>query len=483
MKKFITLLLTLAMLVSMTVWGGGVAFAAGEDEKEPEETAEPVKDETKENKGKADKGKEDKEEEEELVPFTLEDYKDMFSSGASIEETVLLDDYDVVITATGLEINNYYVELKLTIENNTDQDLKFRLEESAINGYMQDEAYLYTDVAAGKKAKDSLKFDVDELALMGITEVAVIDLTFSAKDKDYDDYFVADPVRLETSIAGTYEQPEKSFLRAISSKFMMEEAFAYSVDYLSQKEVFSAEDIRIISETLIESDGERTLFLEVENTGKDPRVAAIGYVSVNGLLLYDSAWTSSLIYPGARYIASLSLTKIIESDYWEVYGLEEICEISFFVQVGDGDWEALTELEPAETVVVSEKTPTFDDSGEVLYDEDGIRIVFKQLVPDSSSYSDDIYALLLVTNETNVPLNFSVAYSTLYINGFQNSFWCRNMDVTPGTASILEVELYESSLEENDISDIADIEEIELTFDIRDENYKSVAKPTATITF
>ena len=48
-----------------------------------------------------------------------------FDPSATIEETVLVDESDIKITATGIKYTAYDVKLSLAIENNSDQDLSF----------------------------------------------------------------------------------------------------------------------------------------------------------------------------------------------------------------------------------------------------------------------------------------------------------------------------------------------------------------------
>lgn len=48
-----------------------------------------------------------------------------FSETAEIEETVMIDENDIKITATGLKYTSYSVELELDIENNSDKALSF----------------------------------------------------------------------------------------------------------------------------------------------------------------------------------------------------------------------------------------------------------------------------------------------------------------------------------------------------------------------
>lgn len=49
-----------------------------------------------------------------------------FDPTATLEETVLVDESNVKITATGLKYTAYEVKVSLTLENNTDKNLSFR---------------------------------------------------------------------------------------------------------------------------------------------------------------------------------------------------------------------------------------------------------------------------------------------------------------------------------------------------------------------
>lgn len=99
--------------------------------------------------------------EDEEKEVTIESFK----TTATIEETVLYDENNVKITATGLNYTDYVAELNVMIENNGDKDLSFICNSvgyncNAINGYMVDDGYLSADVAAGKKANETISFSI-----------------------------------------------------------------------------------------------------------------------------------------------------------------------------------------------------------------------------------------------------------------------------------------------------------------------------------
>ena len=74
----------------------------------------------------------------------------------AIEETVLVDESGIKITAKSLDLNGFLgPEVKLLIENNSGQDLTFQCRNTSVNGDMA-EPMMSVDVSNGKKANDSL---------------------------------------------------------------------------------------------------------------------------------------------------------------------------------------------------------------------------------------------------------------------------------------------------------------------------------------
>ena len=132
------------------------------------------------------------------------------------------------------------------------------------------------------------------------------------------------------------------------------------------------------------------------------------------------------------------------------------------------------------TLTVPSGSASYDGSGEELYQEDGIHIVSKGLAPDSFELSDDIHLLLLVENGTNQALTFDIDYDSVSVNGFMTDFICYSRTVTPGGSGVLDVELMGSSLEENGTAELESIEEVELTVEVKNDSYKTVAKPVVT---
>ena len=92
----------------------------------------------------------------------------------TIEETVLYNENDIVITVTGLDEESFLgTELKLRVENNTDKNIIVSCSNFIVNGFMVP-GLMSIDVAAGKKSNDSLILYTSDLERAGITQLATI---------------------------------------------------------------------------------------------------------------------------------------------------------------------------------------------------------------------------------------------------------------------------------------------------------------------
>ena len=124
----------------------------------------------------------------------------------TIEEQVLYDENDIKITATGLEDSWLGTELQVLIENNSSQSITIQARNANVNGYMVP-TVMSADVAAGKKANDSLTFETSGLKECGIDNIATMEFLFHIFDSEsWDEIVDTDVITVETSIAESYTQ-------------------------------------------------------------------------------------------------------------------------------------------------------------------------------------------------------------------------------------------------------------------------------------
>lgn len=419
------------------------------------------------------------------TPNTASESGEIFAPSATIEETVLVDESDIKITATGLKYTAYDVKLGLAIENNTDQDLSFHSGTlgyscNAVNGYMVDDGYLSADVSAGKKANETVSFNINELTLLGLVDIADIELGFSITDKQYKDYLQTGPRQVKTSIADSYDYSADTYRRAITDRGLAD-LQGFSLEGDSKEVLFDQKGVRVLSQVLIRnSSGSQALLVEVENTTSDVIYTTVGDVSLNGLGVQSGAWSTHWVSPGKRRVITINLSNILNESYREVLGIKDFGTVTYTFELKDSDHDALV-VPQMLTMARPGGSVSYDASGDELYQEDGIRVVFKGLVPDSFELSDDIHILLLVENGVSETLSFDVDYDSVSVNGYMTDFLCYSRRAEAGGSVVLDVELTDSSLEENGITGLEDITEVELTLEIKNDGYKTVAQPVVVI--
>ena len=386
--------------------------------------------------------------------------------------------------SSGFSLLVQLLKLSLAIENNSEQDLSFYSGTlgyscNSINGYMVDDGYMNADIAAGKKANETVSFSVDELTLLGFSDIADIELGFSITDSKYNDYLQTGPRQLKTSLADSYDYEADTYRQVLASNMP---ALGFTLDCNSEEMAFDQKGICVVSQALVtNSSGEQTLLAEVENTSSNMVYVSVGNVSMNGLGVQSGTWSTDWVSAGKRGIITMNLSSMLDESYRASFGLADIGQITYTLELKDSDRDTLV-IPQTLTLAVPGGNTAYDASGEELYQEDGIRIVSKSkgLAPDSFELSDDIHLLLLVENDTNQTLTFDVDYDSVSVNGYMTDFICYSRTVTPGGSGVLDVELMGSSLEKNGIARLEDITEVELTVEAKNDNYKTIAKPVIT---
>ena len=111
----------------------------------------------------------------------------------SVAETVLVDNDQVTMTVTGFDPAGYWgPTFEVLLENKTDQDLRFRLDGTAVNGVMSD-PYWSEGVPAGKKTYSELGWETESLQQIGVNYIQTVTGQLHVYDSEsYDDVFVTD---------------------------------------------------------------------------------------------------------------------------------------------------------------------------------------------------------------------------------------------------------------------------------------------------
>lgn len=229
-------------------------------------------------------------------------------TGATIEETVLMDEGGVKITAKSLSTDEFFgAELNVLIENNSGKDLTIQCRNASVNGYMV-ETMMSVDIVNGKKANDTLTFIDSDLDACGIADIADMEFSFHMFTTDgWETYLDTAPIQLKTSIAETYEY-----------KFDDSGNIAYDADGIKIIIKGLAEDSSIFGPNIV-------VYIE-NNTDKAFTVQSRD-VSVNGFMM--KTVFSCDVMPGKKAIDTITFwSSDLEKN--EISAIEN-AELSFHI--------------------------------------------------------------------------------------------------------------------------------------------------------
>ena len=242
------------------------------------------------------------------------------SSDVSISETVLYEANGIKVTATGYESGWMGPEVKVLVENDSTDNALITFDAVSVNGYMMPYSGFYAEVAAGKKANESLVLSASELKRSGIDTVAEIQFYLQHQDPETWDVLEETELLTLTTSAAPYEQPVDD-----------------SGDVL-----YDADGIKIVCKGLKHDviwDG--TVVFYMENTsGKAVSIYAEN-VSVNGFMQEVGLWSD--LRDNTRLIDGMSMLDL--SDL-EIENVDQIENIEFSLRVVDADtWEDITTID------------------------------------------------------------------------------------------------------------------------------------------
>lgn len=239
-----------------------------------------------------------------------------FNHEATIEKTVMIDEQGIIIMATGLEYNSYNVELLLTVENNTDQDIEvlsgnMGFPWNSVNGIMVSSGYLWTEVPAKETVEDSIAFSYNELEMTGINEIADIEIGLTISDEDYND-IIQDICRIETSLYDSHDYAANLYQKTINNAIIANK-YEYTINDFRTDQIFNVSDVSIDSEAVITNKhGDTALFLEFNNNSKNDLYVHILDLTINDTYNYSYQWDSMNISSGKKAIMNISLSNLLE---------------------------------------------------------------------------------------------------------------------------------------------------------------------------
>lgn len=208
------------------------------------------------------------------------------------------------------------------------------------------------------------------------------------------------------------------------------------------------------------------------NSGKDLTFQARNS-SVNGYMI--STMMSVDVADGKKANDAMTFS----NSELEACGIDTIADMEFSFHIfTTEDWDTYldTSVIQLKTSAAETYEYTYDDSGDIAYEKNEVKIVVKGLQDDSI-----LGPGIVVYIENTGNKNITVQARTVSINGFMvDPFF--SSDVLAGKRCVDSITFLSSDLEENEI---AEIETVELSFHIfNSENWNTIADTdTVTITF
>lgn len=210
----------------------------------------------------------------------------------------------------------------------------------------------------------------------------------------------------------------------------------------------------------------------IENETEYNLTIGINALIVNDFMISDTFVTE--VAAGKKTNETMTLS----SSQLKAAGIDVIGQIEVYFHIYDSDtWDDI--LNPdcvtIKTSLYDQMDTTADDSGEVLFDEGGVRIIGKA-VNDSDFWG----AAVLFYVENNSGRDVTVRADNVSINGFTFDSAYFSTTVYDGKKVYDDMTLFSSELEANDIKNI---EEVSLTFEIYDPDSYSTITESDEITF
>ncbi len=242
---------------------------------------------------------------------------------------------------------------------------------------------------------------------------------------------------------------------------------------IEEKVVFDDKDIKI---TAVEYStdsfwGDGIKFLIENNTSQDITVGTNATI-VNNFMVADLFVAE--VAAGKKTNETLTLS----SSQLKAAGIEDIGLIEVYFHIFDSDsWSNICDTDCIEikTSLYDQMDTIVDDAGQVLYNENGIKIIGKY-VNESDFWGK---AIMLYTENTS-GRNVMITTEDVSINGFTFGSAVFSSTVYDGKKSYDSITLFSTELEENGISSV---DEVSLKFNIVDPDTYSTIKQSDEIVF
>ncbi len=255
------------------------------------------------------------------TPDASEDSENSDDIAVTIDEQVLFEQGDIVVTATEYVTDSIWGDgIKLLLENHSDKDITVGCNALIVNDYMITDLFV-SNIAAGKKSNETLYLSSTQLKAAGIENVGKIEIYFHVYDSStYETVFDTECVTIQTS----------------------EYANMDTMPNDAGTELYNQNGIRIVGKTVDENSfwGTAILLYLENNSGKNVGIS-VDDMSINGFMM--SPLFSTTVYDGKKVIDDIT---VFSSDL-EENGIEAIEEVELKFHIYDADsYSTITDSDP-----------------------------------------------------------------------------------------------------------------------------------------
>jgi hypothetical protein len=239
----------------------------------------------------------------------------------TIAEKILVDQNGIVITATEYTTDSVWGDgIKLLIENNSDVNVTVSCKALIVNDYMISDLFV-SEVAAGKKANETMYLSNFGLEEAGIDTVGKVEVAFRVYDSaTYSDIFATDLITIQTS---AFESMD-------------------TVPDDTGTELYNEGGIRIVGRAVDNNAFWGTaILLYIENNSGSNVTVSCDNLSVNGFMM--TPYFSSSVYNGKKAIDDITMM----SSELEANGIETVGEVECQFRIFETDtYQTITETSP-----------------------------------------------------------------------------------------------------------------------------------------
>ncbi len=214
--------------------------------------------------------------------------------------------------------------------------------------------------------------------------------------------------------------------------------------------IYEDECLRVTVDSMGRYYGEHALVVTIQNDRQQNVTVSSEMLCVNGYVLSTSCLFAQV---GAQETMQHYLC--LDGEELEDAGITQIGTVTFELDVYDtDDYTPIAEVGPVtlETANAQDFVQTVDDSGEILYEDNGVKLVFKSVV---NRYDDCYTMVLYLENATDETVVFSD--NGIFINGEQTDSMLWNI-LPPNTRRVDRIYLYD--MEQWGITDLSQIQDV-----------------------